>query len=39
MLEAFGVLKNLPEGRVTDTPERARQQLADILGHKRPGGA
>ncbi len=39
MLEAFGVLKNLPKGRVTDTPERARQQLADILRHKRPGSA
>ncbi len=37
MLDAFGVLTHVPKGRMTDTPERARRQLADILGHKRPG--
>ena len=39
MLEAFGVLRHVPRGRVTDTPERARQQLADLLERKRPRGA
>ncbi|MDE0333470.1 MAG: SulP family inorganic anion transporter [Defluviicoccus sp.] len=38
MLKAFGVLTHVPKGRMTDTSERARQQLADILRHKRPGG-
>ena len=38
MLEVFGVLRHVPKGRVTETPERARQQLADILRHKRRRG-
>ena len=38
MLRAFGVLRHVPKGRMADTPERARQLLADILGHERPGG-
>ena len=31
MLRAFGVLRHVPKGRMADTPERARQLLADIL--------
>ena len=38
MLEAFGVLTHVPKGRVTDTPERARRQLADILGQQASRG-
>ena len=35
MLKAFSVLRHVPKGRVIDTPERAHQQLAEALMHKR----
>ena len=39
MLEAFGVLRHVPTGRVVETRENARRQLAEILKHKRPRNA